>query len=182
MDKTNNSFFILRKRIQQHWLWEDKPFAKGQAWIDLLMMANFKDGEIYSKGEIIPVKRGQVFRTIKFLSDRWGWSRKKTMSFLKQLENQKMAISKGTPQGTLITIENYAFWNDEGTPKGTHEGTSEGHPGYTEGTHNNKNNKEYKENNNDYSSLKGEDKKSDYDMVQEQRAILRQRMKAKGMI
>lgn len=135
----DNSYFPLRKRIQQHWIWDDKPFAKGQAWIDLLMMANYADGEVLSKGAVIPVKRGQVFRTIKFLSDRWGWSDKKTLRFLKLLESQKMAICEGTPHGTCITIANYSFWNDEGIQADIQDGTSRGYVGDTRVRHNNKN-------------------------------------------
>ena len=26
----------VHENLNDHWLWEDRPFAKGQAWIDLL--------------------------------------------------------------------------------------------------------------------------------------------------
>jgi len=35
------------RSIQGHWLWEDRPFARGQAWIDLLLQANYKDKNIF---------------------------------------------------------------------------------------------------------------------------------------
>lgn len=63
MDKVNG-FIPLAKQIQNHWLWTDKPFARGQAWIDLIIMANFEDRQIISKGVIVKVERGQVFRTV----------------------------------------------------------------------------------------------------------------------
>ena len=48
----------LYRSIQNHWLWEDKPFSRGQAFVDLLLMANHKDNKILFNGELIEVKRG----------------------------------------------------------------------------------------------------------------------------
>ena len=116
MDKVNG-YILLFKQIQDNWLWTDKPFSKGQAWIDLLLMANFADGEMISKGIVVEIKRGQVFRTVKFLSDRWGWSTKKTKHFLQTLENQKMVATEGLSNGTRITIEKYDTFQVEGLSK-----------------------------------------------------------------
>ncbi len=127
MDKVNG-YILLFKQIQDNPLWSDRPFARGQAWIDLLLLANFATGKIFTKGTLIEVERGQVFRTVKFLSDRWGWSIKKTKNFLKLLENEKMVTLKGMPQGTLITIEKYDVWQCQGSPKGTTDGLTEGYP------------------------------------------------------
>lgn len=33
--------------ITKHWLWEDKPFSRGQAFIDLLLMVNHQDKKYY---------------------------------------------------------------------------------------------------------------------------------------
>ena len=117
MDKVNG-YILLFKQIQDNWLWTDKPFAKGQAWIDLLLMANYADGEMVSKGTLVEIKRGQVFRTVKFLSDRWGWGIKKTKLFLKLLETQKMVTLEGLSNGTRITIEKYDDFQLEGLPNG----------------------------------------------------------------
>ena len=139
-------YILLHKQIMDNCLWADKPFARGQAWIDLLLMANFKDGEMLTKGTVIPIKRGQVFRTVKFLSDRWGWSVKKTKGFLKLLENQKMVTLKGLKQGTLITIEKYESFQSYGLTKEPTEGLSRDHQGTIKGPSRdykrNKNNKE----------------------------------------
>lgn len=127
MDKAG--YILLHKQITDNCLWTDKPFARGQAWIDLLLMANFKDGEMLCNGVVIPIKRGQVFRTIRFLSERWGWSIKKTKRFIKLLESQKMVTSDGLPQGTRITIEKYESFQTLGLTKEPTEGLSWDQPG-----------------------------------------------------
>lgn len=71
----NDGWIKLDRAIQDNWLWEDKPFDKGKAWIDLLMLANWKDNKIPFKGEIVTCKRGDVNISITALAERWGWSR-----------------------------------------------------------------------------------------------------------
>lgn len=128
----------LYKQVQDNVLWQDKPFSKGQAWIDLLLMANYADGEMLSKGTIVQIRRGQVFRTQKHLSERWGWSIKKVRGFLLLLEKQKMATVEGIAQGMLITIEKYEFFQCQGHEEGTVEGRNRA----TQGRQNKKNKEE----------------------------------------
>lgn len=129
----------IHRQIQENILWSDKPFSKGQAWIDLLIMANYADGEILSKGAVVHIKRGQVFRTQKNLADRWGWSIKKVRTFITLLETQKMATSEGIAQGTLITIENYSVYQDEGQAEALQEDIVEGRQRAVEGRQKKKN-------------------------------------------
>lgn len=152
-------FLPLARQIQDNWLWSDKPFARGQAWIDLLILANFDDGKVMSKGVLVDVQRGQVFRTIKFLANRWGWNVKKVRVFLETLERESMVTTQGLTNGTLITIENYAFYNNKGQTKGisddTTEDTSKGQQKASQGSHKNKNKKNNK-NDNDYLNTRSE--------------------------
>lgn len=135
-------WFKLYRQMENNILWQDKPFAKGQAWIDLLLMANIADGDMLSKGVVVHIKRGQVFRTQKFLADRWGWSIKKVRGFLNLIEKQQMATVEGTAQGILITIEKYAFFQGEGQPMDMDEDSLQGNFRATSGQQNKKNKKE----------------------------------------
>lgn len=127
-------------------IWNKKPFSDGQAWIDLLQLANIKDSTAWlSKGNV-EVKRGQVFRSIKELSDRWGWSSKKTIGFMKRLENAKMVVVKGLAQGTLITITNYTLYNTLGQESGVEEDRAEGKQRASRGQRNKKERKKERKN------------------------------------
>lgn len=144
----------IHRQLQDHWLWKDTPYSKGQAWIDLIMLANYEDKKLPYKGEVITCERGTVNLSISVLSTRWGWSRHKTRDFLKLLEVDGMVTVKATTHRTTITIENYAFYNDVPTTKGTTEGQQKDSNGTASGqqadtTNNiNKNNKETKNINN----------------------------------
>ena len=102
----------LDRKITEHFLWEDKPFSKGQAWIDLLLLANHKEHKVPYKGEIVTCRRGEVDRSISWLAERWGWSRSKVRDFLHTLEADQMVVLKATTHRTTITVENYAFYQD----------------------------------------------------------------------
>ena len=102
------------ENLSGHWLWEDKPFAKGQAWIDLLLDAEWRDGRQIRLGrEIIVLKRGQQSVTLRDLADRWGWSKDKVSRFLKLLEEQGMISAEKTQAGQVLTIENYEKYQND---------------------------------------------------------------------
>lgn len=105
-------FFKVDRQIFDHWLWEDKPFSKGQAWIDLIGLANYEDGKTPYQGKVITCKRGTIYRSISYLADRWGWSRDKTRNFLKLLESDNMITLKATTNQTTITLVNYGKFQD----------------------------------------------------------------------
>lgn len=108
-------YFKVDRQIFDHWLWEDQPFSRGQAWIDLIGLANYEDGKTPYKGKAISCKRGTVYRSISYLATRWGWSREKTRNFLKLLESDNMVTIKATTNRTTITIVNYGKFQDQPT-------------------------------------------------------------------
>lgn len=110
-------WFPIYREIENHWMWSEKPFSKGQAWIDLIMLANYEDKKVPYKGKIITCERGVVNLSISYIAERWGWSRDKTRKFLKLLESDGMVTVKATTHRTTITIENYAIYNDVPTTK-----------------------------------------------------------------
>lgn len=105
----------LDRSITEHFLWEDKPFSKGQAWVDLLLLANHKDHKIMYKDEVVKCKRGEVNRSIVWLAERWGWTRQKVRRFLNVLESDGMCRLDVTVHRTVITIENWAKYQDAHT-------------------------------------------------------------------
>ena len=125
-----NGYILLHRRICDSYLWSDKPFTKGQAWIDLLLLANHTDKEEFIKGALVCVKRGQTIRSRQFFAERWGWNVKTVDRFLEGLKKRKMVDYIGTAQGTLVTVDNYEIYqsarNTKGTPKGSADGTADG--------------------------------------------------------
>lgn len=139
----------IHRSITGNPLWTDKPFSRGQAWIDILLRVNYEDKEIMLGGNITNVKRGSFITSELKLMDRWGWSKKKVRAFLSLLENENMIVRYATQKGTTITVVNYSIYQDFGTAqeplgnrKETVERLSGDCEGYTDKEIKNKRNKE----------------------------------------
>ena len=103
----------LHRQIQDSFLWQDKPFNRKDAWIDLLLLANHEDKTILFNGQVMVIKRGQFLTSIRKLADRWGWSRDRTLKFFKLLESEQMVDRDSDSNRTLLTIVNYDNFQGE---------------------------------------------------------------------
>lgn len=114
----------LYRDVQDHWLWRDKPFSKGQAWIDLIILANHKDNKIPYKGEVVVCKRGDVNLSIRSLAERWGWGWRRAKEFIILLEKDGMVLLNSTKHRTTITIVNYGKYQDYSSTNDTTNSTT----------------------------------------------------------
>lgn len=131
-------YIFLHRQLKENWLWKDKPFSKGQAWIDILLRVNHKPAKVPIGNQIVEVEKGQTIWSVKDMANEWGWSRKKVDNFLKVLETDCMIAQKRTTKYTLLTVENWASYQVEGRQKNIN-GTSNEHQ-----TNTNKNEKNEK--------------------------------------
>ena len=109
-----------------HPLSTGKPACKAFAWLDLVALARFESGE--------GLQRGQVYASVRYLANRWNWSRGKVQRWLDEKRGGLM-IHGGTLAGTEtghpvepITIIHYddytSPWKSSGTPTGRSAGQS----------------------------------------------------------
>ena len=112
----------------ESFLWTDKPFNRAAAWVDLLLLAVWKDSKEMYRGELVQRKAGEVNCSIEWLSDRWGWNRKTVMKFLDILEKEKMVTQTRTGKGTTLTLVNWAKYQGQGTTERTPERTPDWTP------------------------------------------------------
>lgn len=147
MGNDNKGWIALYRSIEDSFLWKDKPFSKGQAWIDLLLLANHEDNKIMYQGEVITCERGTVNRSILSLAERWGWDRKTVRNFLKVLESDGMVTINATTHRTTITLINYGVYQDYGTTKRTTKRTTKSQQDGQQSPINNNDNNVNNENN-----------------------------------
>lgn len=107
----------IYRSIQDHWLWQEKPFSKGQAWLDLLLSANHKDNKFLLGNEILQVKRGSFVTSELKLMEKWGWSKSKVRSFLDLLQQDHMIVKISDKKKTTINIVNYEDYQELRTTK-----------------------------------------------------------------
>jgi len=108
MSKNNNWIKLNRKILKnKHWL--KKPYSKGQAIVDLLLISDFKTGKFSG--------------SLSFFANRYGWSTSKVSKFFKALIDEKFmqksgntfGNSNGNTFGNTYVIENYSSYQDKET-------------------------------------------------------------------
>lgn len=93
MEKNKGWVKLWRDQFQ-HWVSERKPWCDGYAWSYLYARANYKDGTVNFRNQYIPIKRGQFVTSILKLSKTFGWTWRRTRSFLENLQSEEMLIFK----------------------------------------------------------------------------------------
>lgn len=118
-----NSWIRISRRLAKSDLWLQEPFTRGQAWVDLLMIANWKNGAVRIRGVRIDLQRGQVAASAVFLADRWKWSRGKVQRFLNELENEQRIEQQKNNVTNVVTIINYDYYQSNGQQVGQQTGS-----------------------------------------------------------
>lgn len=154
----------LHRKIRGNWVWQDKPFSKGQAWIDILLLVNHEDSKIYFRDSVYDIKRGQHITSELKLAQAWGWSRNKVRKFLDDLKKEQMIELKKDKRKTTLTVVNYDGYQDNKTTKGTTDSTTDGTSESQQKDINNKDNNDNKENK--------ENKEKIYVMTQQQEQFI----------
>lgn len=143
------NYIPLSRKSFEHFLWtEQRELSRFEAWLDLLQSARFEEAETGRMigGSFVKWKRGELPASLRFLAERWGWSKNKVDGFLKVLVSEQMIVKRtagGTAQ-TIVTICKYESYNVKSKNRGQKkdiEGTAKGQRG-------DKTNKENKEKNN----------------------------------
>lgn len=121
----------IHRQLREHALWRSEPFTRGQAWVDLLMLANWAPAHVRIRGVLVELKRGELVGSYRFLSERWNWSKGKVERFLDELKSEKQIETQINNVSQVITITNYDRYQsnedaDEDTSRDA-DGTQTGH-------------------------------------------------------
>lgn len=120
-----SGFFIMHRG------WRDNPvfrgdFSRGEAWVWLIENACWKPTKFDVKGKTITLERGQLCASRDYLAKVWGWSASAVERFLTRLQTEQM-IGRETGQGkSIVTISNYAKYQDVGSQAGQETGQQSG--------------------------------------------------------
>lgn len=105
----------IHRNITENTMYFSEPFTRMQAWIDLLLIANYRESVIYVRGNKVDVKRGQIAKSQDFFATRWKWSRGKVIRFLDELQKCGQIVQQKSNVITLISVVNYEYYQQDGT-------------------------------------------------------------------
>lgn len=104
----------LNRSIQSHWIYnERRKFSKLEAWIDMIMTANYADNKVIIKGKLYEVKRGESINSMDTWASRWSWDKSAVRRFLTLLQNDNMISIKSDSITTHLTICKYESYQGE---------------------------------------------------------------------
>jgi len=149
MAKDTSGWIKLHRSSFENKLYFSEPFTRWQAWCDLILLANHKEGIFYVRGVQVKVPRGTVGHGINDLSTRWKWSRGKVERFMQYLEHEtvKQIVRQKNNVTTLISILNYEKHQTNDNANNTTNSKANGQQ-IVKQTDTNKNDKELEECNN----------------------------------
>ena len=110
MEKKGGGYIAFSRSLFDDDLWLAEPFTRGQAWIDLIKLANYEPGYIIKRGIRVDLERGDVGWSEVELAARWKWSRGKVRRFLIDAlsgENPKLirkTVQQNGQQMSFVTI------------------------------------------------------------------------------
>ena len=122
---SKGNWIKLNRNIRKHFLWDFTKPLYLMAWIDILMSANYADKKIMVDSKFMLVKRGSFVTSTVQLSERWQCSRGTVNRILALLEQDNMITTERTRRYTIVTVENYALYQDKPTTDDTTRSTDD---------------------------------------------------------
>ena len=108
-------------------LMPSKHFSDWEAWVWLIENAAWKPTTRFNaKGEEIAIGRGEMHVSERSLAYTFGWTKKRVRGFLVRLESVKKVNLQRDQSGTILSVCNYADYQDIDGALGTAKGTSQG--------------------------------------------------------
>ena len=135
-----DGFYRMARGWMDHHIFANDPLTEREAWQWLIEHAAFAPHPHRVGQNVVPVERGQLAVSTRYLAQAWQWSKSRVARFLKKLKTGTMiGTVTGTESGTgytLVTICNYDKYqgvqSNGGTASGTPDGTASG-TNYKEG-------------------------------------------------
>ena len=102
----------LHRSIQENEFYFAERFTKAQAWVDLLLLATFKERTVFLRGVEVHLMPGELCHSQVSLAKRWKWNERTVNKFLKMLEKREMIQSRITHVTTVISINNWNLYQN----------------------------------------------------------------------
>jgi len=118
-----NGWIRLDRGIQENFLWQEPEALK--LWLYLLMAASLTDKATAFNGKMLTIKRGQLVFGLNAASARLNISVRRLRKYLNWFETDDMIDKQITNKFSIISITNYAQYQDVGKqPSGKSQATA----------------------------------------------------------
>lgn len=109
----NEGWIKLHRKLMRNALWRDCNSNQKVIMITLLLMASHDDNTWMFKGEEYKVQPGQFVTSLQNIADNAGLTINVVRKSLTKLEKYGFCTNKSTNKNRLITIENWAKYQEQ---------------------------------------------------------------------
>ena len=125
------------RKLQDNEIWGGEVFSRGQAWIDILLRANFQASEIldHRRTKVTAVQPGEAIVSVRHLARDWRWSKGRVRRFLDTLTDKHMIEHAGGHSFTRIKVLNWKKLQGNDLEDEHDDGHEDGHDNEDVGGH-----------------------------------------------
>lgn len=119
-----NGFVMLSKELMDSEDYFSERFTRMQAYLDLCLLAEWKDRKFIKRGQVVELKAGQLAKSEEELAERWQWSRNTVRKYLNEQQNIGNLAQQKSRLITIITVKfglNVAQQIEQQTPPKTEQ-------------------------------------------------------------
>ncbi len=107
------SWILLHKKLQEHRYWKERrKFSKAEAWIDILLSANYEDRDMVISGKSFVCKRGEVMYSMETWAKRWGWTKSQVRHFIASAREAHELRTVNNTVTTHLVVCKYESYQD----------------------------------------------------------------------
>lgn len=117
-------FSMLSKELMDSEYYFSERFTRMQAYLDLCLLAEWKDRKFIKRGQIVELKAGQLAKSEEELASRWKWSRNTVRKYLNEQQSIGNIEQRKSRLITIITVKfglNIAQQIEQQTPLKTEQ-------------------------------------------------------------
>jgi hypothetical protein len=108
----SKGFYKMERGWMEHPFFSQDPLTEREAWEWMISEAAFEDRVFNLNGNPVKLERGQFSHSLRFLAEKWCWNKDKVARFLERLKKWSMIETTNETAQTLVTICNYAKYQD----------------------------------------------------------------------
>ncbi len=116
IDRRPNVYGISRD-LWEHPAFPDEPFTERQAWAWMIGAAAWKEISARGNSGQVTLRRGELSFSVRFLAERWQWSKSAVDRFLMKLEKRDMMRDTSRDGSKIYFLVNYNTFQVVGLPK-----------------------------------------------------------------
>jgi len=98
-------FCMLSKELMDSEYYFSERFTRMQAYLDLCLLAEWKDRKFIKRGQVVELKAGQLAKSEEELAERWQWSRNTVRKYLNEQQSIGNIEQQKSRLITIITVK-----------------------------------------------------------------------------